>query len=136
LSSASDNPASAEAIYASESRLIKTVETKSRVFGSAWEQAMRVAWQVMNPGEMVPPEYYRLETVWRNPATPTYASKADAAVKLYGNGTGLIPKRQARLDLGYTLSQIDQMEQWDETDNPFTGMASSLVNPGNDFPTN
>jgi len=127
LSSATDNPASAEAIRASESRLVKTVETKARVFGSAWEQAMRVAWQVMNPGEKIPEEYYRLETVWRDPATPTYASKADAAVKLYANGAGIIPLRQARLDMGYTLAQIDQMEGWDESADPFRAMSPSLV---------
>jgi hypothetical protein len=134
LSSSTDNPASAEAIRASESRLVKTVETKARIFGSAWEQAMRVAWKVMNPDEQLPAEWYRMETVWRDPSTPTYASKADAAVKLYGNGTGLIPKRQARLDLGYTLTQIDRMEQWDAEDDPFKGMATNLVAlPGNDF---
>ena len=130
LSSSTDNPASAEAIRASESRLVKTVETKARVFGSAWEQAMRVAWKVMNPDEQVPPEWYRLETVWRDPATPTFASRADATVKL--QAAGIIPLRQARLDMGYTLAQIDMMEQWDKSEDPFQGMAANLVS--NDFP--
>jgi hypothetical protein len=103
------------------------VESKSRVFGAAWEQAMRVAWKVMNPDEQLPAEFYRLDTVWRDPSTPTYASKADAVTKLYANGTGLLPKRQARLDLGYTLSQIERMEMWDESEDPFKGMASGLV---------
>jgi hypothetical protein len=127
LSSASDNPASAEAIRASESRLVKNAEGKSRVFGSAWEQAMRVAWMVMNPDEELPDEYHRMETHWRDPATPTFASKADAVVKLYANGTGIVPLRQARIDLGYTLSQIDRMEQWDSEQNPFNAMSPTLV---------
>ncbi len=127
LSSSTDNPASAEAIRASESRLVKTVENKSRIFGSAWETAMRVAWKVMNPGEQLPADYFNMEAVWRDPSTPTYASKADAAVKLWANGAGLLPKRQARLDLGYTLSQIERMEMWDQEEDPFRGMAPDLV---------
>ena len=123
LSSASDNPASAEAIRASEARLVKNVERKAMVFGGAWEQVMRVAWQVMNPDELIPAEFFRLESVWRDPATPTFASKADAVTKLWANGTGIIPKRQARLDMGYTLAQVEQMESWDMNDNPFAGMA-------------
>ena len=127
LSSASDNPVSAEAIQGSESRLVKNAEGKSRVFGSAWEQAMRVAWMVMNPDEELPDEFHRMEAVWRDPATPTYASKADAVVKLYANGTGIIPLRQARLDMGYTLAQVDQMENWDTEANPFNAMSPTLV---------
>jgi len=134
LSSSNDSPASAEAIKASESRLVKTVESKSRVFGAAWEQAMRVAWKVMNPDEQLPAEFYRLDTVWRDPSTPTYASKADAVTKLYANGTGLLPKRQCRLDLGYTLSQIERMEMWDESEDPFKGMAPDLVSAPTDNP--
>jgi hypothetical protein len=127
LSSSQDNPASAEAIRASESRMIKAVENKTRIFGSAWEQAMRVAWKIINPDEQLPTEYFSMESVWRDPATPTYAAKADAAVKLWANGTGLLPRRQARLDLGYTLSQIEKMEMWDAEDDPFRGMAQGIV---------
>ena len=90
---------------------------------------MRVAWMVMNPDEELPDEYHRMEAVWRDPATPTYASKADAVVKLYAGGAGILPLRQARLDLGFTLSPIDRMEQWDAEADPFRGMASSLVSP-------
>lgn len=125
LSSAQDNPASAEAIRASESRLVKTVENKCRIFGSAWEQAMRVAWKVMNPDEQLPPEFYRMEAVWRDPSTPTFAAKADAVVKLHA--AGLVPLRRARLDMGYSLAQIDEMEQWDAEADPFRGMASNVV---------
>jgi hypothetical protein len=82
---------------------------------------------VMNPDEELPDEYHRMETHWRDPATPTFASKADAVVKLYANGTGIVPLRQARIDLGYTLSQIDRMEQWDSEQNPFNAMSPTLV---------
>jgi len=73
---------------------------------------MRIATKVM--GKKVPEEYNRLETVWRDPSTPTYAAKADAATKLYANGTGVIPKEQARRDMGYTQTQRENMQEWDK----------------------
>lgn len=115
LSFSSDNPASAEAIQASESRLVKTCERKSRMFGGSWEQTMRLAKMVM--GETVPDEFRRLETVWRDPSTPTYAAMADAATKLWSNGQGVVPKEQIRIDLGYTGAQREQMKSWDKEDN-------------------
>lgn len=118
LSTRSDNPASAEAIRAAESRLVKTVERKNKVFGGAWEQAMRVAYLMMNGGGEVPPEYYRLESIWRDPSTPTYAAKADAAAKLYANGAGVIPKERARIDIGYSANEREEMKRWDEEENP------------------
>ena len=113
LSSASDNPASAEAIRAAESRLIKKVERKNAIFGGAWEEAMRLAWRMMKGGD-VPPDMLRLETVWLDPATPTYAAKADAATKLFGNGMGVIPKERARIDMGYSIQEREEMRKWDE----------------------
>lgn len=115
LSTDSDNPASAEAIKASESRLVKNAERKTKVFGGAWEQAMRVAYKAMNGGD-VPTEYFRMETVWRDPSTPTYAAKADAATKLFGAGQGVIPRERARIDMGYTIVERAEMKAWDEED--------------------
>ena len=113
LSTAADNPASAEAIRASESRLIKKVERKNSIFGGAWEEAMRLAWRMAKGGE-VPPDMQRMETIWRDPSTPTYAAKADAATKLYGNGTGVIPRERARIDMGYSVQEREEMRRWDE----------------------
>jgi hypothetical protein len=115
LSTDSDNPASAEAIKASESRLVKNAERKTKVFGGAWEQAMRVAYKAMNGGN-VPTEYFRMETVWRDPSTPTYAAKADAATKLFGAGQGVIPRERARIDMGYTIVERAEMKVWDADD--------------------
>lgn len=113
LSTASDNPASAEAIRAAESRLIKKVERKNLIFGGAWEEAMRIATRMMKGGD-VPPDMLRMETIWRDPSTPTYAAKADAATKLYGNGTGVIPRERARVDMGYSIKEREEMRRWDE----------------------
>ena len=113
LSTAADNPASAEAIRAAESRLIKKVERKNLIFGGAWEEAMRLAYRMMKGGD-VPPDMQRMEIIWRDPSTPTYAAKADAATKLYGNGVGVIPKERARIDMGYSIQEREEMRKWDE----------------------
>lgn len=115
LSSGGENPASADAIKASETRLVKKCERKNKVFGSAWEEAMRLAYRIGKGGD-VPPEYYRMEAIWADPSTPTYAAKADAASKLYGNGNGVIPKEQARIDMGYTATERMNQRKWDEED--------------------
>lgn len=82
-----DNPASADAIRSTEAKLVKRSERRIRRFGRAWQDAMRLALWVRD-GE--PPEKSRrIETVWRNPATPTVAAQADATVKLVQ--AGIIP---------------------------------------------
>ncbi|AMQ66751.1 portal protein [Mycobacterium phage Mulciber] len=124
LSTASDNPASAEAIRAAESRLIKKVERKNLIFGGAWEEAMRIAYRLMKGGE-VPPDMLRMETVWRDPSTPTYAALADAAVKLYSNGQGVIPRERARKDMGYSIAERAEMRRWDEEE---AAMGIGLIN--------
>ena len=113
LSSSSTNPASAEAIRAAESRLIKKVERKNLIFGGAWEDAMRIAYRMARGGD-VPPDMYRMETVWRDPSTPTYAAQGDAAVKLYAGGAGVIPRERARIDMGYSVQEREEMRIWDE----------------------
>ncbi|MGY2060376.1 phage portal protein, partial [Nocardia gipuzkoensis] len=112
----SDNPASAEAIQASEIRLVKTVERIARGFGGSWERAMRLAMKVMR--RPVSEEYRRLEAVWRDPSTPTLASKADAYTKLAtaksADGRPIVPVEMVRIELGYTDEQRAQMDEWDE----------------------
>ena len=117
-----ESPASAEAIRAAESRLVENAGRKAKVFGGAWEQVMRVAWMVMHPGESLPQEFYRLETSWRDPGTPTFAAKADAVTKLYGGGAGIIPLERARADLGYTIAEREEMSRWDKEADPFAGI--------------
>jgi hypothetical protein len=114
LSFQSDNPASAEAIKSSESRLVKKCERKARMFGGSWESVMRLSQKVIDKD--VPAEMNRLETMWRDPSTPTYASKADATSKLYANGMGIIPKERARIDMGYTTDEREEMKAWDKED--------------------
>jgi len=112
LSFSSDNPASAEAIKSAESRLIKKVERKARLFGQSWEEAMRLGMLVIDGS--IPQDAYKLETVWRDPSTPTFAAKADGTVKLHQQG--IVPTEQARIDLGYSDVQRKEMQKMDKSD--------------------
>lgn len=105
-----DNPASAEALKARELRLIKKAERRQRAFGGGWERAMRLVRRLQD-GDW-DPAAKRLEMIWRDAATPTRAQAADAAVKLVAGD--IIPKQQAREDLGYTPAQQRRMEALDK----------------------
>lgn len=110
LGYATENPASADAIRSSESRLVKRAERKQREWGEAWEQVMRLALRIRDG--VWDPRVLSLETIWRDASTPTIAQKADAAVKLHT--AKIVPLRQTREDMGYTQAQIERMEEADE----------------------
>jgi hypothetical protein len=80
-----DNPASADAIRAAESRLVKRAERRQASFGRAWLEVGRLSLLVRD-GD-VPPEYdTSVSTKWRDAATPTRAAAADEATKLIASG--------------------------------------------------
>lgn len=112
LGFSTDNPASADAIRSSEARLVKRAERKQSHFECGWEQVQRLAMRILT-GKW-DPALRRLETAWRDPATPTIAQTADAATKEYQ--AGIIPLRFARRKLRYNDAEIKQMEQMDAQD--------------------
>ena len=79
-----DNPASADTIRSTEAKLVKKSERRIRRLGRGWQDAMRLALWIRD-GEP-PDKTRRIETVWRNPATPTIAAQVDATVKLVSEG--------------------------------------------------
>ena len=101
-----DNPASADGIRASEGDMVARVERHQIARGNGYERVMRLAMAVEGKD---PASASGLETMWRSAATPTQASKADAAVKTFGSGISDL--RQARLDYGYSLTTIEAMER-------------------------
>lgn len=102
------NPASADAIRSSESRLVKRAERRQRSFGGDWEDTQRKALAVT--GRDVS-GLARMETVWRDASTPTVAQVTDAAVKKYTAGISTL--RQTRIDVGYSDTQIKHMQEED-----------------------
>lgn len=124
------NPPSADALRSAESRLVKRVERRQVAFGGAWEEAMRLALLLNGSGAQ---SASRIETVWRDPATPTIAQKYDAIVKAVvtrgADGRPLVPTEQARIDLGYTPAQradMARMEQDAAEADPVVKAAQSL----------
>lgn len=99
-----DNPASAEGIRASESRLIKRAERAQVVLEDPWETAMRLGMAIMGRD---PADGDRIETVWREPSTPTRAQVADATVKLHAEG--LVDTELGQELIGLSKGQIDGM---------------------------
>lgn len=101
----SDNPPSAESINESKRERLLGIERFNRQQGSRYEQVMRIALAVegKDPGKKL------IRSEFRNPATPTKQSMADAAVKTYSEGISDL--YQARVDYGYTATQISSMER-------------------------
>lgn len=75
------NGSSGDAIKEDDTKLIKRTERIAANFSDPWEDAMRIAARMIDG--VWDPDLASLETIWRNPATPTTQSIADAAVKLY-----------------------------------------------------
>ena len=103
------NPASADAIRSSETRLVKRAERKQRAWGGTWERVMRKVLRVRD-GEWSE-DARALETIWRDASTPTVAQSADAAVKLFT--AKIVPLRPTRERLGFSQAEIGRMEELD-----------------------
>lgn len=87
----SDNPTSADAIRASEARLVKKAEMRQASFGKALVNDLAFVCQSIVDG--VPPGrdfIASLSSVWREASTPTLAATMDAMVKAVQ--AGVIPK--------------------------------------------
>ncbi|HVK26667.1 MAG TPA: phage portal protein [Actinokineospora sp.] len=110
LGYATENPASADGIRSSEGRHIKRAERRQRSFGDGWEQVMRLVLLVRDG--RIPAEALRMEAMWMDAATPTFAAQADAVTKLYG-ADKLLPRRASRRALGYSDTEILDMEAED-----------------------
>lgn len=124
-----DNPASADGIEAAKESGVRRVERIQVARGSAYEKAMRLAAAIegRDPSAMV-----RLETIWRDPSTPTQQAKVQAASQAYT--TGLADLRQAREDAGYSDTQIKAMEAReaaDRVDPVSQALINELGNSGN-----
>lgn len=104
-----NNPPSADAIRSAETRLVKRAERRERTRSGSYERMNQLILRIRD-GEW-DPRATRLETLWRDPSTPTYAQKADAVVKLVQ--VGVLPIEQGREDLGYTAVQRERMRRMD-----------------------
>lgn len=107
LGQLTDNPPSAEGIRADEGRLVQTCEAQNTGEAGDLEQVLRIA-RLIETGEE-DPKLAMLETLHRNPATPTLAQTTDAAIKSHAEQ--LISRKQALRDMRYTATQIENIER-------------------------
>jgi hypothetical protein len=126
----SDNPPSADAVRATEVRKVKRAERQHTAWGNGWENHQRNMLRIKNPGAPLDKRAMNLETIWRDPSTPTVAQMADAVQKLVKER--IIPPQQAREDLRYSPEQLAQMAKWDEENanrTLFAGLADQFRTP-------
>ncbi len=108
LGFSTDNPASADAIRSAESRLVKRCERKQKVWSGSWERVMRLVRRLQGEDD---PALRRLETIWRDPATPTKAQAADAVVKLAAGDNPILPREAAWEELGFSVAKRERLRQ-------------------------
>lgn len=112
LGKASDNPPSAEAIAASESRIATRAERAQDSLGIG---PMDAAELILRFTKAWDPQFASMSLDWRNVRTPTIGAMADAAVKLFTTPpTPIVPLKQTRERLGFTPEEIEEMEEQDE----------------------
>jgi hypothetical protein len=122
-----DTAASADAIRAGDTRLIKSCERDQVVLGNAREEALRIAMQIKDGKR--DPELDQMECLWYDAGTPTYASKVDAVVKQYSatdsGGRNLLPAELAFEELGWSPQKIARAMEMraKEQRNPFLDTA-------------
>lgn len=108
----SENPASADAITASESRLAIRAENKQPSAGVGIRNVARLIHRFQT-GEWEPAlDACKLD--WRSVHTPTDGAAAEAAVKLFAGK--VLPLKVVREKLGYDETEIESMEEQDELD--------------------
>jgi hypothetical protein len=125
------NPPSEGSINADESRLIKRAERRERAWGGSWEFGMRLVRRIQE-GEW-DPDLASMETMWRDPSTPTRAQTADAVVKLASTqigGVPILPLEMAREELGWSATKRERAELLDQAsaDQAVASLRDSFLN--------
>lgn len=118
------NPPSAEGIRADEARIVKRAERRQRAWGGAWEEVARLV-KLFQDGE-IPEDWGGMETIWRDPATPTKAQQADAAVKLVQ--ANILPVEAAWEEMGYSQARIKKLRGLREKQLADTDLLARQIN--------
>lgn len=101
-----DNPASADALRASEASLTARAEARQETFGRAWEKVAKLMIAIR---DQVPLEVIDDVVVfWSEAGTRSMAQEADAAVKLFE--ANLLPRGFTLRKLGYSDEEILEIE--------------------------
>lgn len=101
-----DNPASADALRASEASLTARAEARQGTFGRAWEKVAKLMSAVLD--QVDPASVDDVVVFWSEAGTRSMAQEADAAVKLFE--VGLLPRAFTLRKLGYSNDEILEIE--------------------------
>ena len=106
-----ENPPSADAIRAQESRLVKKAERRQSLFNQPLRNDLAYVIQSILDGAPADREFIAsLDVVWRDAATPTRAASVDAAGKLVANQI-LDADSEILLEMvGFTPEQIERIQ--------------------------
>lgn len=104
-----DNPSSAEAIYAAKEDLVIESTAATRVWGDGLRRAAVTAVMLRENLTEPPAELRALRAKWRNPATPSVVSAADATVKKVSALPWLADSEVILEDLGYDDATITRL---------------------------
>lgn len=100
------NPASADALRASEASLTARAEARQSQFGRPWEWVARLMIAVRT-GK--PVDQIEAHVQWADAATRSVAQEADAVVKLVQ--AGILPPSYALERLGYNAEEIERIRE-------------------------
>jgi len=101
-----DNPASADALRASEASLTARAEARQEIFGRAWEKVAKLMVAVLD--QVDPNTVDDVVVFWSEAGTRSMAQEADAAVKLFE--ANLLPRAFTLRKLGYSEEEILEIE--------------------------
>jgi hypothetical protein len=102
-------PASGDSLKAAEAGLVAKVMDRMQPFSDAWEEVIRLGWQVLDDprGDITD-----AEMLWKSPEFRTEGELTDAIIKRVASGVSTM--RQGREDYGYSPQQIQRMEAEDK----------------------
>lgn len=103
-----DNPPSAEALYADDRRLVNTARAQNRVLGSSLKRVAQRVVRLRDGVEMVD-ELREIDTSWANPAFTSPATSADALVKLSAVFPWLADSEVALEFAGFSHAEITRL---------------------------
>lgn len=121
-----DNPASAEAIFAAKEELVVEAEGANRVFGSALVRSAQNAVMLRDGLASPTDEMFKLRAKFRDPATPSMASAADAVTKQVAVLPWLADSDVTLEQLGYDDTTIDRLRE-DRRRASVTSLVSKLT---------
>jgi hypothetical protein len=122
------NPPSADGIRADEARLIKRAERKMSAAGDQLGRTMAL-WLRFKTGDW-PETGDRIKVEWFDPATPTYAAKADGVQKLTG-GKAVLSREGGWDELGWSEARKKRERELlaaEESDPVLERVTRDLVN--------